>query len=85
MSNSATLTVTLTPEVAGKLAEIAAHQHRTPDAVVAGAVADMIDREDEIVAAIERGRADHVAGRVFSQAEVMRDVQAIIDAARATG
>ena len=32
---------------------------------------------------IERGRADLRAGRVFTQAEVMREVQAIIDAARA--
>lgn len=83
MSNSATLTVTLTPEVAGKLAEIAAHQHRTPDAVVAGAVADLIDREAEIVAAIERGRAEIRAGGGIPHEQVVREMRAFLDAAQA--
>ena len=83
MSDSAILTVTLTPEMAGKLAEIAARERSTPDAVAAGAIADLVAREAATLAAIARGRADAEAGRVFPQAQVMRDVEAIIDAARA--
>ncbi len=83
MSDSATLTVTLSSEMADKLAEIAEHEHSTPDALATLAVANLLDQEAAIAAAIERGRADLRAGRVFTQAEVMRDVQAIIDAARA--
>ncbi len=83
MSDSATLTVTLSSEMADKLAEIAEREHSTPDALATLAVANLLDQEAAIAAAIERGRADLRAGRVFTQAEVMRDVQAIIDAARA--
>lgn len=83
MADSATLTVTLAPEIAGRLAEIAAREHSTPGAVAAEAVADFVVREAAALAAIARGRADVEAGRIFPQAEVTRDVQAIIDGLRA--
>ncbi len=83
MSDSATLTVTLTPEMAAKLAEIAAHQQSTPDTLAAGAVADLIDREAEIVAAIERGRAEIRAGGGIPHEQVVREIREFLDAARA--
>ena len=81
MSDGATLTVTLSIEIAGKLADFAKRDNSTADRVVAQALEAYLDREADIVRAIERGRADLRAGRVFTQPEVARHVRATIDAA----
>ena len=83
MSDDATLTVTLPADTIEKSAVMAERESSTPDALAALAVADFVQREAATVATIERGRADARAGRISSQADVMRDVRAIIDAARA--
>lgn len=82
MSDGATLTVTIPSEIAGKLADFAKRDNSTADRVVAKALEDYLNREGAIVTAIAQGRADLRAGRVFTQQDVVREVQRTIDAAR---
>ncbi len=58
MSGSVTLTVTIPDEMAGRLADIAKRDDSTADRVIAKALEDYFDRDVNIKAAIERGRAD---------------------------
>ena len=83
MSDGATLKLTLTREMAGKLAEIAAREDVTLDVLAAHAVADLIDREATTVAAIERGQAEIRAGLGIPHEQVVREMRAFLDAARA--
>ena len=70
------------PEMAGKLAEIAAREHSTPDAVAAGAVADLIGRENAIVEAIQKGRSEIEAGLGIPHDQVVNNVRAYLDEVR---
>ncbi len=83
MITGATLAVTLSIETAEKLTAIAERDNSTPDALAALAVADFLEREAAIVAAIERGRAEIRAGLGIPHDEVMREVWELIETARA--
>ena len=80
MSDIATLAVTLSPEAAERLATIAEREHSTPDALAALAVADFLEREAAVVAAIERGQAEIRAGLGIPHEQVMRDIRELIEA-----
>ena len=70
MSDSATTTVTLTPQMAGQFAEIAARERSTPDAVAAGAVADLSDTIRH-VAADDPDAAERAAAGAFDAAKLL--------------
>ena len=83
MPDSTTLTVRLSNDVKGKLAELANHTQRTRSFLAAEAVAAYVERELAIVQGIERGRADVRASQVTPHDEVAREARAVIEAARA--
>ncbi len=83
MADSATLTVRLPSQTKDQLALLAGRTRRTSSFLAAEAIADYVVRELAIVEAIEQGRADIRAGRFTPHAEVAREAQAVIEAARA--
>lgn len=83
MADSGTLTVRLSNDTKGKLAELAGRTHRTRSFLAAEAINAYVARELAIVEGIERGRADVRAGRVTPHDEVAREARAVIEAARA--
>ena len=83
MPDSGILTVRLSNDVKGNLAMLADRTHRKSSSLAAEAISALVERELAIVEGIERGRADVRAGRVTLPDEVVREAQAIIEAARA--
>ncbi len=82
MTGRANLTVTISDEMAGRLGDIAKRDASTADQVIAQALEQYLDQEMHIKAAIERGRADLVAGRVFTQAAMISEIAEIVNSAR---
>jgi predicted transcriptional regulator len=78
---SSTLTVRLPTEVREKLGHLAERTRRTRSFLAGEAIADFVERELEIVAAIEQGVEDMKAGRVVPHDEAMRQVRATIEKA----
>ncbi len=81
MSASETLTIRLTPEVKERLGHLAAVTRRTKSFLAAEAIASYVDREAEIIGAIERGLEDTRAGRVLSHDEAMAKLRTTIEQA----
>lgn len=78
-----TLTVRVSPELKNRLGELAERTRRTKSFLAGEAIAGYIERELEIVAGIESGVADMKAGRVVPHEEVMAEVDAIVEKAKA--
>ena len=78
---STTLTLRMQGSTKAKLEKLAQHTRRTKSFLANEAIEGYVDRELEIVAAINRGLADMAAGRVVPHAEVMAEIDATIDAA----
>lgn len=85
MAATTTLTVRLPVETKEMLARLAGHTNRKQSFLGAEAIADYVARELAIVEAIEAGLEDIRAGRVVPHDEVMAEIDAIIEAARAKG
>lgn len=82
MGDSTTMTVRLDGRTKEQLTELAGRTRRTRSFLAAEAIALYVGRELALVEAIERGRADLRAGRTTPQAEVTRQAQALVAAAR---
>lgn len=83
MAESSSLTFRLPNATKAKLAKLADHTRRSRSFLAAEAVTAYVERELAIVEAIERGQADVRAGRVVSNDDVFRDLDAIFEAVRA--
>ena len=81
MTNSTTLTVRLSPEVKERLGQLAERTKRTKSFLAGEAIADFVERELEIVEAIERGLDDVKAGRVVPHEQAMREIRETIEQA----
>lgn len=76
-----TLTITLTPDLGARLAELARAEGRAPESVALDAIAEHVAAALEMRARILRGEADIAAGRVVPHEEVMADLARLLDAA----
>ncbi len=79
---STTLTVRLPPELKDRLGKLAERTRRTKSFLAWEAIAGYVERELEIVAGIERGLDDMMAGRVVPHEDVMADIDATIKRAK---
>lgn len=79
---STTLTVRLPPELKDRLGKLAERTRRTKSFLAEEAIAGYVERELEIVAAIEHGLDDMKAGRVVPHEDVIADIDATIKRAR---
>lgn len=79
MAKTATLTLRVSESLKEKLGRYASQTHRTPSAVAERGLEAFLDRELEMLEAIERSRADFREGRTVSHEEVMARIQATID------
>lgn len=82
MPEGSTLTIHLPTSTRDGLASLAERTQRSSDGLAAEAIADYVARELATIEAIERGRAQARAGQVIPHDEVMREVHAVIEAAR---
>lgn len=80
---STTLTLRVSPELKERLGKLAERTRRTKSFLAGEAIAGYVERELEIVAGIERGIADMKAGRVVPHEEVMAEIDAIVETAKA--
>ena len=81
MTNSTTLTVRLSPKVKERLGRLAEHTKLTKSFLAGEAIADFVERELEIVEAIERGLEDVKAGLVVPHEQAMRKIRETIEQA----
>ncbi len=81
MPNSTTLTVRLSPEIKERLGRLAQRTKRTKSFLAGEAIADFVERELEIVEAIERGLEDVKAGRVMLHEQATREIRETIEQA----
>ena len=80
---STTLTVRLEPKLKDRLGKLATQTQRTKSYLAGQAIAGYVERELQIIEGIERGLEDMRAGRVIPHEEVMAQIDAIIETARA--
>lgn len=85
MSSSTTMTIRVNSEVKAKLDRLARDTQRSRSYLAAAAVSGYVDRELKIVAGIQQGIADRVAGRTVSHDDAMAEIDAVIDAVTGTG
>lgn len=78
MAASTTMTVRMSESLKSKLALLAAKTQRTQSFLAERAISGYVDRELEIVAAIEEGREDFQTGNVVTHAEAMRQIRETI-------
>ena len=78
-TQSETVTVRLSPETKARLDELAIQTRRTKSFLAGEAIADYVEREMKIVAAIQRGLDDVAAGRVVPHDEAIARLHAAID------
>ena len=77
------MTISVSPSVQDKLAELARQTHRSTSLLAGEAITDYVDRELAIIAGIQRGLDDMHAGRVSTNDDVMAEVDAIIAQSKA--
>lgn len=75
--------IKLPDDLADRLSRLAVERASTPQALLADAVEWLLADASEIEAAIARGEADFVAGRVVSHEEVMEGLHRIISSSPA--
>ena len=80
---STTLTVRIEPKLKDLLGRLATHTQRSKSFLAGQAIAGYVERELQIIEGIERGLEDMRAGRVIPHEEVMAQIDAIIETARA--
>jgi predicted transcriptional regulator len=85
MSDNATLTLSLSPELKERLGSLAEKTKRTSSYLAREAIADYVDRELRILEGVQRGLDDMRAGRVVPHSEVMRRVGQTIEKASKNG
>lgn len=79
-----TMTISVSPSVQDKLAELARQTQRSTSLLAGEAITDYVDRELAIIAGIQRGLDDMHAGRVSTNDDVMAEVDAIIAQSKAS-
>ena len=80
MSESATLTVRLSAKTKDELGTLAELTHRTRSFLAGEAITAFVKRELDIVAGVERGRADLRMGRVIDHDAAMDELDAMVEA-----
>ena len=83
MGDSTTVTVPLSRQTEDRLTQLAETTHRSRSVLAAEAIEQYVERQLDIVAAIEEGLADARAGRTVPHETVMAEMRPIIDAAKA--
>lgn len=78
MSNSATLTVRISPEIKKRLGQLADRTRRTKSYLANEAITGFVERELAIIAGIHRGLDDMQAGRVVPHKQAMRRLRATV-------
>jgi predicted transcriptional regulator len=81
---SSTLTIRVPSAVKDQLSDLAQRTRRTSSFLAAEAVADYVQKELEIVAAVEQGLESARAGRLIDHDDVMREARAVIAKAKPT-
>ncbi|CAN5332176.1 CopG family ribbon-helix-helix protein [soil metagenome] len=75
MASSTTMTVRMSEAVKAKLGTLAEKTQRTQSFLAERAIAGYVDRELEIVDAVERGRDDFRTGNIVSNEEALRQLR----------
>ena len=79
-----TCEVTLNDETSAGLADLARDTHRDAASLAAEAIAEFVEREKKIVAAIHRGLDDVKAGRTVPHDVAIREIREAINRVRRT-
>lgn len=79
MAKTATLTLRVSEDLKDKLSRFAEETHRTPSAVAERGLEIFLDRELEMMAAIDEGLEDFRLGRTVSHEDAMARIRATID------
>ncbi len=79
MTTSTTMSIRLSSETKDQLGLLATATRRSKSFLAAEAVAAYVEREQAIIAGIERGLADMQVGRTVQHAEAMSEIDALID------
>ena len=79
MTSGTTLTVRLSPEVEERLGRLAERTNRAKSTLAGEAIADFVERELEIIEAIERGLEDVKADRVVPHEQAMHEIRETIE------
>lgn len=79
MAKTATLTLRVSEGLKEKLGQYAQRTQRSPSAVAERGLEAFLDREMEMLSAIDAALEDFEHGRVVSHEEAMRQIQETID------
>lgn len=79
MAKTATLTLRVSEELKDKLGRFAEQTNRTPSAVAERTLEIFLDRELEMMAAVDQGLEDFRLGRTVTHEEAMRRIRATLD------
>lgn len=79
MSKTASLNLRVSETLKAKLGRFAERTHRTPSAVAERAMEAFLDRELEMLDAIERSQEDFRHGRMVSHEDAMARIRATIE------
>lgn len=78
MASSTTMTVRMSEAVKARLSELAEKTQRTQSFLAERAIAGYVDRELELVDAVDRGREDFRTGNVVSHDEAMSQLRDVV-------
>ena len=79
MAKTATLTLRVSGALKDKLGRFAEQTNRTPSSVAERTLEAFLDRELEMMAAVDQSLEDFRAGRTVPHAEAMRRIRATLD------
>ena len=79
MAKTATLTLRVSEELKDKLGRFAVQTNRTPSSVAERTLEVFLDRELEMLAAVDQSLEDFRVGRTVPHAEAMRRIRATLD------
>jgi predicted transcriptional regulator len=79
MAKTATLTLRVSEELKNKLGRFAEQTNRTPSSVAERTLETFLDRELEMMAAVDQGLEDFRLGRTVPHDEAMRRIRATLD------
>lgn len=79
MAKTATITLRVSEQLKDKLGRFAEQTNRTPSAVAERTLEAFLNRELEMMAAVEEGLEDFRLGRTVPHDEAMRRIRATLD------